>query len=110
MNAVMVRWDDTSLQNKPGQWKPTEQPYRVSTHIKFGPRFNDYRTIVRTFASEVEARAYMATVPAKFRPSLCVAVNAATWKQNGKWSVLSSPSGLPRATSSAPSNPTAPKE
>ncbi len=89
MNAVIARWDDRSLENKPGQWKPTEQPYRVTTHVKFGRRFNEYRSIVRTFATEVEARDYMAAVPAKYRPSLTVAVNAETWKQNGAWAAVS---------------------
>jgi hypothetical protein len=83
MNIQTARWDDPALENKPGQWKPTEQPYRVTSIIPRGPRWDMYRSVVRTFTTEQAAREYMATVPSKNRPSLTMAVNAETWRQNG---------------------------
>lgn len=92
------KWDDRSLQLGPGKWKPTEKPYRVSTHIKLGQRYDQYRTQCVVFATEAEARAYMATIPAgrkgTWAPKLDVAGNAATWTTNGYWSPLSSDSSL----------------
>lgn len=68
-------------------WNPVEKPYRVLWTGRVGPRYWEYRTEPKTFATEEEARAaFDAPMVSPFTTvELDFAENAATWLQNGRW-------------------------
>jgi hypothetical protein len=71
-------------------WVPTETPYRVVWVERAGPESGGWRTRVETFATFAEARTATERLFPRgtFYASITLAMNAETWRDNGRWSRL----------------------
>jgi hypothetical protein len=64
-------------------WNPIEKPYRVRAIKRASsPLLCGWRSDTQTFATEAEARIAAAQIKGAI---VQIAVNPATWQQNGKW-------------------------